>query len=135
MQMSEEQALEDGAARMIARLLAAWNRGDLEAVCGCYARGAVMMSKGSMLEGRMIEGRDSILAMYKEAFPDTAAMGNLSLARIRSTCIGAPPKAALVDIYAWTLAYGERKPSRGFSLIVLARGDDGRMEILRDASI
>jgi len=134
-----EQARE-GAASVLTTQVAAWNAGDLEAFCAVYAEDAAFVSSKGVTRGRK-----AIFERYRERYPDRAAMGTLSLevvearpaAGVEVTMLGdaAPSRVHAVSVVArWRLAYGDRDPAQGWTLIVLRRRGDG-WEMVQDASL
>jgi peptidoglycan/xylan/chitin deacetylase (PgdA/CDA1 family) len=129
------------AARdLLARQSAAWNRGDLEAFCAVYADDATFISPSGLTRGR-----DEVLARYRRRYPDQAAMGSLSLEvlEIRSaegtevSMMGdaRPSRIHGLTVTArWTLAYTDREPATGLTLLVLRPGQAG-WHIVQDASM
>jgi peptidoglycan/xylan/chitin deacetylase (PgdA/CDA1 family) len=138
-QRGEERARE-GAAAVLTTQAEAWNAGDLEAFCTVYADDAAYVSSTGVTRGR-----EAILARYRQRYPDRAAMGKLSFeiveARAASgvefTLLGdaAPGRVHGVSIVArWRLAYPDREPAEGLTLVVLRRRGEG-WEMVQDASM
>ena len=98
-----------------------------------------------MSSAGLTRGRPAILARYRERFPDRAAMGTLSFevlearpaSGVEVTMLGdaAPSRVHGVSVVArWRLAYADREPAEGVTLIVLRPRGDG-WEIVQDASM
>ncbi len=117
-----------------------WSGGDLESFTGIYSEDCVYISPPGM-----VEGRQALLDSYRSRYPDTAAMGSLSLdilemrpafvtvssilPVLKSTDVGG------VSVVArWTLSYPDREPSTGLTLIVFRR-IKGEWKIVHDASM
>lgn len=114
------------------RQVAAWNRGDLEAFCAVYAPDATFVSPKGVKRGR-----DTVLAGYRERYPDHAAMGTLKLEAIDTRTVewglarGRAYTASLVGRF--TLTFPDREPVQGWTLLVLQR-QGGVWQIVQDAS-
>jgi len=118
----------------------AWNRGDLPAFCAVYADDATFVSPSGLTRGR-----DQVLARYRNRYPDQAAMGHLSLEVLEMrTAEGTelsmlgdarPSRVHGLTITArWSLAYPDREPATGLTLLVLRPGPEG-WRIVQDASM
>jgi peptidoglycan/xylan/chitin deacetylase (PgdA/CDA1 family)/ketosteroid isomerase-like protein len=118
----------------------AWNQGDLDAFCAVYAEDAAFASPTGLTRGR-----EQVLARYRKRYPDRKAMGTLSfefletrLAKgIEFSSFGdaLPSRVHGVSVVArWTLAYPDKAPATGLTLLVLHRRGDG-WEIVEDASM
>ncbi len=138
-QRGEEQARKEAAA-VLAAQASAWNAGDLGAFCAVYAEDAAYLSSTGITRGRK-----AILERYRERFPGRAAMGHLSFevvetrpaAGVEVTMLGdaAPGRVHGISVIArWRLAYADRDPAEGLTLVVLRRRGDG-WEMVQDASL
>lgn len=146
----DQAARPDDAAQAVTALLqeqaAAWNRGDLDAFCAVYAEDATFVTPSGMTRGRA-----TILAHYRERYPDRAAMGTLSLdvqetrpvpapaavvpASATAPQAGAAPVAAVSLVARWRLAYPNAPEKSGLTLLVFHHRSGGGWEIVQDASM
>lgn len=130
---------------LVARQVAAWNRGDLEAFCAEYHDGAVFVSPSGLTRGRQ-----AVLDRYRQRYPDRAAQGELEIEILELATIDGTEVSMLGDarpgrvhgatvVGRWTLRYGgdaERETATGSTLIVFQRDAvDGGWKIVRDASM
>lgn len=96
----------------------AWNRGDIDAFMAGYARtDSLRFASGA----RVYRGWDAARQRYRQAYPDTAAMGTLSFERL-DVQVMAPTAAAVFG--AWRLTRPDDAPHGLFTLL-LTRGSDG----------
>jgi hypothetical protein len=115
--------IEDSRA-LLARQVAAWNRGDLEGFLDDYFRGAEL----SFASARGLRrGWDDVRDRYRESYGDRAAMGTLALEILEARDLG--ENHALI-VGTWRLERERDRPHGIFS-IVLARTNDG-MKIIHD---
>lgn len=118
----------------------AWNRGDLEAFCSVYADDATFSSPTGLTRGR-----EAVLERYRKRYPDSAAMGRLTL----DVDVFEPVWGMEVDLAGdavpgsihgasiaarWTLDYADRPAATGRTLLVLRRTRTGWV-IVQDASM
>ncbi len=61
---------------VLATQVAAWNKGDLAAFMQGYAESCTFMGK------QVVHGRDKVLTRYRKAYPNSAAMGQLTFANL-----------------------------------------------------
>jgi peptidoglycan/xylan/chitin deacetylase (PgdA/CDA1 family)/ketosteroid isomerase-like protein len=138
-QRGEDEARE-GAAAVLAAQAEAWNAGDLEAFCAVYAEDAAYVSPTGVTRGR-----EAILSRYRERYPDRAAMGTLSFELVETRPVAGVEVSLLGDakpgrvhgvsvVARWRLAYADRDPAEGWTLLVLRRRGDG-WEMVQDASL
>lgn len=118
----------------------AWNQGDLEAFCSVYAEDAAFLSPTGLTRGRA-----QVLARYRQRYPDRKALGTLSFEFLETRLAKGIEYSAFGDALAsrvhgvsvvarWTLAYPDKAPASGLTLLVLQRRGDG-WEIVEDASM
>jgi len=138
-QIEGEEAAREETAALLSRQAEAWNAGDLAAFCSIYADDATYVSPSGMTRGRV-----AILDQYERRFPDRAAMGTLFLdvleARpsngVEFSVLGdaVPGRVHAVSIIArWRLAWSDREPAEGKTLVVFRRSGDTWL-IVQDAS-
>jgi peptidoglycan/xylan/chitin deacetylase (PgdA/CDA1 family) len=135
-----EEEVRREVAAALDRQVQAWNRGDLEGFVSLYAEDAAFVSPSGLTRGRQ-----AVLDRYRKRYPDQAAMGTLSLVPVETRLAwgieGSMHGDALagdvhgVSIVArWTLAYPDKPPASGLTLLVLHRRGDG-WAIVQDASM
>ena len=118
----------------------AWNRGDLEAFCSVYADDATFSSPSGLTRGR-----EAVLERYRKRYPDSAAMGRLTLdidvfepvwgMEVDMAGDAVPGSIHGASIAArWTLAYTDRPAATGRTLLVLHQTRSGWV-IVQDASM
>jgi len=135
---------EDEVRRQVAaaldRQVQAWNRGDLDGFVSVYAEDATFVSPSGLTHGRQ-----AVLDRYRKKYPDKAAMGTLSLVPVETRLSwgieGSMNGDAIagdiqgVSIVArWTLAYPDKPPASGLTLLVLRPFGEG-WAIVQDASM
>jgi ketosteroid isomerase-like protein len=89
----------------------AWNQGEIEAFLRGYWRSPELTFAGS---NGVTRGWDAVLVRYKEAYPDRAAMGQLSFSELEFRFLGAD--GALV-LGRWHLERANRSIGGVFSLV------------------
>lgn len=135
----EEQAKEEVEALLHTQAVA-WSRGDVEAFCSAYAPDAAFVSPSGLTQGRQ-----AVLERYRKRYPDSAAMGTLTLDVIESRPAwgeevtpggdAVPGRIHAVSVVArWTLSYPAKPPATGLTLLVLHRRG-ASWEIVQDASM
>jgi len=135
----DEEARAEVAA-LLDEQAAAWNRGDLEAFCSVYAEDAVFVSPSGLTRGRR-----AVLERYRAKYPDSAAMGTLSFEVVETRTASGTEFSVLGDarpsavhgvsvVARWRLAYADREPASGLTLLVLRRAREGWV-IAQDASM
>ncbi len=131
---------------LIARQVAAWNRGDIEGFCADYAEDLIYMSPSGFAHGRQ-----GLVESYLRRYPDRASQGDLSIEILDFEPVAGTEVSMLGDarpgrvhaatvVGRWTLRYPDdpsRETASGPTLLVLHRdfGADGRWWIVRDASM
>ena len=130
---AEEASPEAQVAALLRMQAEAWSRGDLEAFTSVYAEDAAFLTADGLTRGR----RD-VLERYRKRYPNTAAMGKLTL-EVLETRVFPPGKgAAGVSVAArWRLEYpaqADRKTAEGLTLVVLRRTGK-TWQIVQDASM
>jgi uncharacterized protein (TIGR02246 family) len=110
----------------LTRQAGAWNRGDLGAFCAFYADDAVFISPTGVTKGRQ-----AVFDRYKKRYPTPAAMGTLTLEAIDTRLFGQEGATAMAR---WTLAYPDKPPATGLTLVVLRR-EGKEWRIVQDASM
>ncbi len=124
----------------LATQVGAWNGGDLDAFAAVYAADATFVSPTGLTQGR-----DALVAHYRQRYPDRAAMGTLAFdvdeVRLQEgdevSLFGdtVPSRVHGVTVVArWTLRYADRPPATGRTLLVLRPRGRG-WEIVQDASM
>ena len=115
----------DAAIRaLLARQVAAWNRGDIDGYMQAYLQAEELrIASGA----RVLAGFDASLAAYRAAFPDPVAMGTLEFGDLVVESLGGGHALAFGR---WRLRAGGTERQGLFSL-VLARTIDG-WRIARD---
>jgi uncharacterized protein (TIGR02246 family) len=118
-------AADDRAIRAaVARQEAHWDQGDLEGFMQGYSDTVCFVSP----KGRTC-GRDAVAANYRKAFPDAAALGDLTFG-IHEVLPAGPDRAWMTG--TWSLARQDTVRSGGFALL-WAREPAG-WRIVRDLS-
>ena len=130
---AEEPSPEVQIAALLRTQAEAWSRGDLETFTSFYAEDAAFLTADGLTRGR----RD-VLERYKRRYPNTAAMGKLTLEVIEARVFPPGKEAAGVSVAArWRLEYpaqADRKTAEGLTLVVLRRTGK-TWEIVQDASM
>ncbi|KFE64943.1 polysaccharide deacetylase family protein [Hyalangium minutum] len=134
------QDTEAAVHALLRKQAEAWNQGDLEAFCSVYAEDAAFLSPTGLTRGRA-----QVLARYRQRYPDRKALGTLSFEFLETRLAKGIEYSAFGDALAsrvhgvsvvarWTLAYPDKAPATGLTLLVLHRRSDG-WEIVEDASM
>lgn len=134
------QDTEAAVHALLRKQAEAWNQGDLEAFCAVYAEDAAFLSPTGLTRGRA-----QVLARYRQRYPDRKALGTLSFEFLETRLAKGIEYSAFGDALAsrvhgvsvvarWTLAYPDKAPATGLTLLVLHRRSDG-WEIIEDASM
>lgn len=134
------QDTEAAVLALLRKQAEAWNQGDLEAFCAVYAEDAAFLSPTGLTRGRA-----QVLARYRQRYPDRKALGTLSFEFLETRLAKGIEYSAFGDALAsrvhgvsvvarWTLAYPDKAPATGLTLLVLHRRSDG-WEIVEDASM
>lgn len=130
---AEEPSPEAQIAALLRMQAEAWSRGDLETFTSFYAEDAAFLTADGLTRGR----RD-VLERYRKRYPNTAAMGKLTLEVIETRVFPPGKEAAGVSVAArWRLEYpaqADRKTAEGLTLVVLRRTATS-WEIVQDASM
>ena len=136
----EEKEVQLAVSDLLKTQAEAWNRGDLEAFCSVYADDAAFATPKGLTRGRA-----DVLANYRAAYPDKAAMGWLSFQFLDEKPVRGREVSLLGDarpgrihavtlIARWSLTATDGKTRSGLTLLVLHRtGDTWR--IVQDASM
>lgn len=109
---SEPSGVEAEVRSLLDAQVAAWNRGDLEAFMETYWKSektAYLSSNG------VVRGWEAVLARYKKAYPDRAAMGHLQFSGLELSVLS--PDAVLV-LGHWQLETEGPTPRGVFTLMV-----------------
>lgn len=117
--------LHDELRRLLLRQAAQWTAGDLVGFCGHYADDAIFVSPS----GRT-DGRQAVYDRYQKKYVDKRGMGALSLELLDVVADG----AAASILMKWRLAFDDKPPAEGYSVIGLARRGDA-WKIVHDASM
>ena len=91
---------------------AGWNSGDIDRYMECYHQSGQMRFAGN---GSFNLGWENTRERYKKAYPDKAAMGNLTFSDVDITLLC--DDAALV-FGRWTLEYPDRKRTGLYTLLM-----------------
>lgn len=110
------------------RFVTAWNRGDLEAACLEYANDATMVAPEIYARGR-----EQICAVYRKAYPDSAAMGRLYITTCEFRMAQSPDRtpAMASAIFNWSVKAADGSDSSGYSLVVYMLCD-GEVKAVQD---
>jgi peptidoglycan/xylan/chitin deacetylase (PgdA/CDA1 family)/ketosteroid isomerase-like protein len=134
------QDTETAVHTLLRKQAEAWNQGDLDAFCAVYAEDAAFASPTGLTRGRA-----QVLARYRQRYPDRKAMGTLSFEFLETRLAKGIEYSAFGDalssrvhgvsvVARWKLAYPDKAPATGLTLLVLQRRGDG-WEIVQDASM
>lgn len=112
--------------------VAAWNRGDLDAFCAVYADDALFVSPTGVTRGRA-----AVRERYGKKYgADKKGMGTLAITPIEARAFPADASAKSVSVAAtWKLTWPGKPEASGHTLIVFRVRDDGRWELVQDASM
>ena len=106
----------DEVVTLLATQAAAWNRGDLEAFVAAYWQDPALTFVGA---GGVTRGHRPLLAVYRAAYPDAAARGELTFEVLEVRPLGTT-HALVIGRYA----LARERPDAGiFTLIVERAGE------------
>ena len=113
---------------MLAESAVAWSAGDLDRFMEDYAPDCIFVSPG-----QVTEGRDAVHERYKARYPNREAMGKLMINVFDLRVLG--PNAASAAL-GWRLEpAGGAAVLTGLSVVVVARSDGDRWQIVHDISM
>jgi len=108
---ASQETDKDAITKLLLQQQDAWNRGDVDAFMQAYWHSPELTFSGSSGISR---GWDGVLARYKKAYPDRAAMGQLDFSELEFHFLG--PDAALV-LGKFHLKREKDEPRGTFSLV------------------
>jgi beta-aspartyl-peptidase (threonine type) len=108
---ASQETDKDAITKLLSQQQDAWNRGDVDAFMQAYWHSPELTFSGSSGISR---GWDGVLARYKKAYPDRAAMGQLDFSELEFHLIG--PDAALM-LGTFHLKREKDEPRGTFSLV------------------
>jgi len=136
----DEERVRTEVDALLREQAAAWSRGDIEAFASAYDDHVVFVSPSGLTRGRR-----EVIERYRKRYPDSAAMGSLTLDLLdvrptwgrEVTPLGdaVPGRIhAVVVVARWTLSYPDKDPATGLTLLAIDRRKEG-YRIVRDASM
>jgi beta-aspartyl-peptidase (threonine type) len=108
---ASQEAVKDAITKLLSQQQDAWNRGDVDAFMQAYWHSPELTFSGSSGISR---GWDGVLARYKKAYPDRAAMGQLDFSELEFHFLG--PDAVLM-LGTFHLKREKDEPRGTFSLV------------------
>jgi beta-aspartyl-peptidase (threonine type) len=108
---TSQETDKDAITKLLLQQQDAWNRGDVDAFMQAYWHSPELTFSGSSGISR---GWDGVLARYKKAYPDRAAMGQLDFSELEFHFLG--PDAALM-LGTFHLKREKDEPRGTFSLV------------------
>jgi beta-aspartyl-peptidase (threonine type) len=108
---ASQEADKDAISKLLSQQQDAWNRGDVDAFMQAYWNSPDLTFSGSSGISR---GYDGVLARYKKAYPDRAAMGQLDFSELEFHFLG--PDAVLM-LGKFHLKREKDEPRGTFSLV------------------
>jgi len=130
-QSREDKIDEDSIRALSQNFCGAWNSSNLELACEAYAEDATYVSK----DHGVVQGKTTILGLYRAIFPKKASMGTLELEMLEcriKRMNGTPVSASA--IFAWSIHMPDHRVLTGFGLEVY-EVRDGQLKIVQDATM